>query len=179
MKKRVRRVALPSVSTSSPVASGSSVPVWPTRFCRRTRRTFCTASCEVIPASLSISKRPCCIRRLSAPRGGGAERCLERRGDRLAQGAQLPLDLEARGVLVPAAPVLARQLLDVHLAAAAQRYLVAVGAGLAEERHGFDASDRARVVHEALGVARGGAAAREHLLADHRRRHPAVVVQLE
>src|SRR5687767_778111 len=130
MKKRVSRVALPRVRTRRPVASGSSVPVWPTRFWRRMRRTFCTASCDVIPGSLSTRSSPCCMVVPSAREGSG-----ELAGDLLAQGAELTVGGEAGGVLVAAAAVVAGELLDVDVAAAAQRHLVAVTADLAEQRH--------------------------------------------
>ena len=59
-----RRVDLPIQITTTPVASGSSVPQWPTRICRLypawrrmfpTRVTVCR---DVIPSGLSIVSRP-------------------------------------------------------------------------------------------------------------------------
>ena len=55
----VKRVADPTHSTSTPVASGSSVPVWPMRVPRGNQRwAALTASREVIPAGLSITRSP-------------------------------------------------------------------------------------------------------------------------
>src|SRR3954465_16092102 len=54
-----RRVAGPTSITSRPVASGSSVPVWPPPFVFSSRRVNDTMSCEVGPDGLSTSKAPC------------------------------------------------------------------------------------------------------------------------
>src|SRR5690349_7144604 len=56
--KRASRVALPRPSTSTPVAIGSSVPVWPTSRCPNARRTRYTASWLVIPFGLSMQRTP-------------------------------------------------------------------------------------------------------------------------
>src|SRR3954471_10847411 len=45
-------------SGSTPVASGSSVPVWPMRDSRKARRAAATTSCEVSPCGLSIIRMP-------------------------------------------------------------------------------------------------------------------------
>src|SRR5439155_12066425 len=52
------RVARPRTSGRTPVAAGSSVPVWPMRRSPRTRRMRATTSCEVGPAGLSTISRP-------------------------------------------------------------------------------------------------------------------------
>jgi hypothetical protein len=52
------RVARPSTSASTPVAAGSSVPVWPMRRSASARRTRATTSCDVGPAGLSTTNRP-------------------------------------------------------------------------------------------------------------------------
>ena len=57
------RVAAPTPSTSTPVAIGSSVPAWPTRRVRASRRIRATTSCDVSPAGLSTTTSP------SAPAG--------------------------------------------------------------------------------------------------------------
>jgi hypothetical protein len=44
--------------TSTPLAQGSRVPAWPTRFSPVSRRTMSTTSCEVIPTSLYIANTP-------------------------------------------------------------------------------------------------------------------------
>src|SRR6185312_6204504 len=56
--KVARRVARPSRRTSSPVANGSRVPMWPMLRSPYTRRAMSTTSFEVIPAGLSTSSRP-------------------------------------------------------------------------------------------------------------------------
>src|SRR5262245_29633172 len=56
----VSRVATPTQSTSTPVASGSSVPVWPMRVPRGNQRCArSTASREVMPPGLSSTSKPC------------------------------------------------------------------------------------------------------------------------
>src|SRR5579863_660431 len=52
------RVNRPSPTRRTPVASGSSVPAWPTRRCEKVRRQRATASCEVQPGSLSTTTMP-------------------------------------------------------------------------------------------------------------------------
>jgi hypothetical protein len=54
------RAARPTPITSTPVASGSRVPPWPTRLIFSSRRTFDTTSCEVMPAGLSTTRTPSC-----------------------------------------------------------------------------------------------------------------------
>src|ERR1700722_16948494 len=58
VRNRMSRVARPSPTSSTPVASGSSVPAWPTRRWPKMRRQRATTSCEVQPASLSTTTRP-------------------------------------------------------------------------------------------------------------------------
>src|SRR5215467_8487717 len=55
------RVALPTPTTSTPVASGSSVPAWPTRLVPVRRRSFATTSWEVHPAGLSMMSSPSAV----------------------------------------------------------------------------------------------------------------------
>src|SRR5580704_17635028 len=52
------RVKRPRPTSRTPVASGSSVPAWPTRRWEKIRRHRATASCEVHPASLSTTTTP-------------------------------------------------------------------------------------------------------------------------
>src|SRR5438270_1272340 len=52
------RVAGPMATIKTPVASGSSVPAWPTLCGRTSRCTRLTTSRDVIPAGLSILSRP-------------------------------------------------------------------------------------------------------------------------
>src|SRR3984957_5052108 len=58
VRNRMSRVARPSPTSSTPVASGSSVPAWPTRRWEKMRRHRATASCDVQPASLSTTTMP-------------------------------------------------------------------------------------------------------------------------
>src|SRR5688500_10359264 len=55
----------------TPVASGASVPAWPTRFWPSRRRTSATASKDVTPAALSSGRTPVM---LSDPRARLASR---------------------------------------------------------------------------------------------------------
>src|SRR6516165_9834666 len=55
------RVALPTPTTRTPVASGSSVPAWPTRLVPVRRRSFATTSWEVHPAGLSMMSSPSAV----------------------------------------------------------------------------------------------------------------------
>src|SRR5688572_13606668 len=57
-RNRINRVALPNATRSSPVAKGSSVPVWPAFTPPRARRTIATTSWELTPAGLSTSNTP-------------------------------------------------------------------------------------------------------------------------
>src|SRR5579863_3982222 len=63
------RVALPTPRTRRPVASGSSVPAWPTLRSRRSRRTASTTSCDVFPLGLSTSRIPSMLHVLATPIG--------------------------------------------------------------------------------------------------------------
>ena len=54
----MRRVARPSPTRRTPVASGSRVPAWPTRRWPKSRRQRATTSWDVQPASLSTTTRP-------------------------------------------------------------------------------------------------------------------------
>src|SRR3954452_7543288 len=58
VRKRSSRVTFPTPTSSTPVASGSSVPACPTFLVCRIPRSFATTSCDVHPASLSITTRP-------------------------------------------------------------------------------------------------------------------------
>ena len=52
------RVARPMKMGSTPVAMGSSVPPWPTRFSWKTPRSLAHTSMEVHPSGLSMIKIP-------------------------------------------------------------------------------------------------------------------------
>src|SRR5690349_14990946 len=70
-------VAAPTQTTRTPVASGSSVPAWPTRFSESARRTRATTSKEVSSRGLSTTMIPetgCC----EGMRGSGRKQQLER-----------------------------------------------------------------------------------------------------
>src|SRR5215468_4182477 len=94
------RVALPTPTTSTPVASGSSVPAWPTRLVPVRRRSFATTSWEVHPAGLSMMSRPSAVWLVIEavlPVGRdtvgvwvtGRHRAFARRGQGLVRGAGL------------------------------------------------------------------------------------------
>ncbi len=53
-----RRVARPTTRTSTPVAIGSSVPVWPIDRIRSARRARATTSWDVGPCGLSTTRTP-------------------------------------------------------------------------------------------------------------------------
>src|SRR5687767_8620444 len=70
-RKVSRRVALPTPSTSTPVAIGSSVPAWPTLRVPARRRPRPTTSWEVQPAGLSTTSSPSgALMRRSVEAGG-------------------------------------------------------------------------------------------------------------
>ena len=58
VRKRSRRVTRPTPSSSTPVASGSSVPEWPIFRLRSSPRALATTSWDVQPASLSTTATP-------------------------------------------------------------------------------------------------------------------------
>src|SRR5437868_7440876 len=62
-------VTRPSPTNSTPVAPGSSVPAWPTRFCPKIPRHLATTSWDVHPGALSTTTRP------STTVVGGRVRC--------------------------------------------------------------------------------------------------------
>ena len=64
-------MARPSPTSSTPVASGSRVPAWPTRRCPKMRRHRATTSCEVQPASLSTTTRPLTVDAPGGPASAG------------------------------------------------------------------------------------------------------------
>src|SRR5438132_12463745 len=94
--------ARPTRTTSSPVANGSSVPAWPVRGPPSARLTAATASCEVIPAGLSIKSTPSrpaweagglpsaapALRSDDVGSGIAVGRPVQLRGDRAAQEAR-------------------------------------------------------------------------------------------
>src|SRR6185312_10790755 len=109
------RVAWPTQIGSTPVASGSSVPVCPTRFWPISLRTRATTSCEVIPAGLLMMKMPsvallpfCCgarwarssIRRDRLTLGRWTPRPQPRQPERAAHDQQAPTDERRQRPLV-------------------------------------------------------------------------------
>ena len=68
------RVARPTPSTSTPVASGSSVPEWPTLRVPSRPRALATTSCDVQPAGLSTTATPSGPSAAAARHHGGRRR---------------------------------------------------------------------------------------------------------
>ena len=106
------RVAWPTTSGSTPVASGSSVPVWPMRCVaerapRRARRRRARSG----PAGLSTSRTPFMSGRAAVSRGRVCTPIADRRQpileDAVAHVVERPGHREAGGVLVAAAAVAA------------------------------------------------------------------------
>ncbi len=158
MRKRVSRVARPRVSSSSPVASGSSVPQWPIFFCRRmpgapaARRR---ARCRRPPC------RPAAARRASRSR---RQRFFEARDHgRPHLVARLPTSWPRRRSCGRRRSSAERCFSTSTSPRLRSDTLYSAGAGLAEQRHRLDPGDRARQVDQPLGVARLGPGAREHL----------------
>src|SRR3954468_3219059 len=138
----------------TPVARGSSVPVWPMRFSRRTRRMRATTSCEVGPDGLSTTSRP------------SIDGALEFLDERLLQLFDRAGDRAARGVLVSAAAVLLRDHADVDVPLGPQADAVLVPLLLLEEDDRFDLLDRQRQVDEPFGVLVRAARRACHLVID-------------
>src|SRR3954470_10352856 len=61
VRNRSNRVALPTPTSSTPVASGSKVPAWPTWRSSNRLRNIPTTSWLVTPAGLSTTARPCVV----------------------------------------------------------------------------------------------------------------------
>src|SRR5438105_2502083 len=149
-KQGASRVAAPESSTSSPVANGSSVPVWPVRAPVR-RRSAATSANDDGPAGLSTKATPTGLRALGTGTGCVAdERAAEERDqlvDRLLRG-------EAGRLRMATAALLAGDRRHVDLVMtrtqrdAARRPFVAWR--LADERDHLRALDRAQVVDDPL-----------------------------
>src|SRR5579871_366128 len=179
-------VAAPESSTSSPVANGSSVPVWPVRAPVR-RRSAATRANDDGPAGLSSSTTPTGV--LAFGTGTGAVVTHELAPEELDDLLDRLLGREARGLRMAAPAPLARDRRDVDLVVArAQRDAPRrpfVPRRLADQRDHLRPFDRAQVVddpfRERLLGADGGevaaqqvrddeAAALEHLRAIERPR---------
>src|SRR4029077_21274179 len=104
LRNRARRVARPSTSGSTPLAAGSSVPVWPIRRSPSTRRMIATTSCEVGPVGLSMTSRPS----IDGP--------LDLFGERRLEGFDRTTHRAARGVFVTASAELLGDGADVDVA---------------------------------------------------------------
>src|SRR5690349_3470831 len=107
-------VASPTQMGSTPVAVGSSVPVWPTRFALKSPFTRRTTSNEVGPLGLFTT---------TTPLRSGIERLQRLRhlgGDLRADRALVALDGATGGVLVPSAAEPLRDGGDVDVPARAE-----------------------------------------------------------
>src|SRR3954462_12228661 len=134
------RVALPRTSSRTPVAIGSSVPVWPIRFSRRARRIRATTSCDVGPAGLSTTSRP------------SIDGVLDLCDERLLQLLERPADRTTGRVLVPRAAVLLRDRVDVDVALGAQAGAVVVAFLLLGEDDRLNLLHRQRQIDQPFGV---------------------------
>src|SRR5689334_14722033 len=143
--KRASRVAFPTTSGRTPVASGSSVPVWPMRRPPSTRRIRATTSCEVGPLGLSMISRPsidCAFYFLD---------------EQFLQPVDAAAHRAAGGVLVAAAAELLGDRADVDVALRPHADAVFLALDLLEEDHRLDFLDRERQVDQPLGVFIGAA----------------------
>src|SRR5262245_9848742 len=129
---RARRVARPTTSGSTPLAFGSSVPVWPIRRSRSTRRMRATTSCEVGPVGLSTTNRPSI---------DGAFDLLD---EHLLQRVDRAVHRAPGRVLVTAAAELLRDRADVDLALRPHADAILVALDLLEEDHREDLLHRQR-----------------------------------
>src|SRR4030081_609017 len=113
------RVARSRPTSRIPVAGGSRVPAWPTRFVANRRRRRLTTSCDVGPACLSTTSSP---PGAGPPWGaGGGLECGPDGLDGLLAPAR---GGEAGGPGVAATPEGRRDLRHVDLAPRAHRHLV-------------------------------------------------------
>src|SRR6185295_11793628 len=87
---------------STPVARGSRVPAWPTRWAPVSRRSDLTTWNDVWPDALSTFNTPLGNDLPSALGRGGTDRLLGRRQHLPHRLVHRPLDLRSRGADVPA-----------------------------------------------------------------------------
>src|SRR5712691_12733085 len=160
------RVARPRTSARTPVAAGSSVPVWPILGSRSARRTRATTSCDVGPAGLSMISRP------------SIDRLLEFLEEQLPQLVDRPGDGAAGRVLVPAAAELLRDGADVDLALRPHADAVLVALVLLEEHARLNLLHRQRQVDQPLGVLVGAARLARHLVIEVDDRDPPGLINL-
>src|SRR5438874_4020858 len=102
MRYSAIRVALPRHTTSTPVAAGSSVPVWPTLGTPSSVRTRTTTSWDVHPAGLLTTSTPSMVTpawRLARSSFTWVVLRLGRLGPHLVQQGHYPLHPVKRGVL--------------------------------------------------------------------------------
>ena len=190
------RVARPTSTSSRPVANGSSVPAWPTRRPRCSRRTAATMSCDVLPAGLSMSRTPSdtgprlrpgtCVgvQRAAPPRPRYPSSCAATSWRRNATSSS-----GAIAVAKPAAwrwppPLWARAMSETSTSPSVARSETfdvpgaALAGQLARERGDLRALHRAQVVDDPLGVGLLGAGLGEVLARQARERQAAVVEAL-
>src|SRR5579871_144997 len=151
-RNRASRVARPTTSGSTPVASGSSVPVWPIRRSRSARRTRATTSCDVGPTGLSMTSRP------------SINGALDLLDEDLLQRVDTAARRASGGVLVPAAAELLRDRGDIDLALRPHADAIGFALNLLEEDDGLDLLDRQRQVDQPFGVLVGAARGPRHLV---------------
>src|SRR5499427_6967756 len=155
------RVADSNRMGSTPVASGSSVPAWPTRLARVAVRSWETTENEVAPAGLSTFRTPARIRSSSAHRCGLDRFAgqLEHHGDRIVERIG---ELGAGRAQVATSAEPATQLGRVHCAPGAHADLGEPGADLLEDDRDLYSSEAAQRVDDVLGLRHDGARLMQH-----------------
>src|SRR5437879_4760530 len=145
-----RRVADSKRIGSTPVASGSSVPAWPTRCAPVRRRRRLTTANEVSPALLSTFRTPTEKAAASAFRCGGNDRLLGRRQHKLHGLIHRLIDLRARGTNVPSASKDRAHRGGIDATAAPHADFRELGADLFEQDGQLQAGDAVERVDDAL-----------------------------
>src|SRR5258705_4345511 len=193
VRKRTRRVARPHASGSTPVASGSSVPVCPIRFSPSTRRATATTSWDVRLSGLSTTRTPSIS---GQPADGNRQSYSDRIVSCLLRAAgffdlleQLALEHQfqipegagrraTRGVLVSAAAELLGDRVHIHLAFGAHADAPIARPVLFEEDDPLDLFYRQRKVDQPLRIFVGSAGLLAELLVDVHGGHTSARVQI-
>src|SRR5438034_4103209 len=180
LRKRASRVARPTTSGSTPLAAGSSVPVWPMRRSPRRRRIRSTTSWDVGPEGLSMTRRPftkqnCRISGLRNCRivGLSFDRLFDLRDEQFLERVDRAPHGAPRRVLMAAAAELLRHGADVDVAFGSHADAVLLDLDLLGEVHRLDLFDGERQVDQPFGVLVGAAGLARHLVIEIHDRDPA------